>query len=221
MQSHKDNNMEKEQPQVQAYTAPQETGSGGNNWFGKILKPKVIFTFLTVLLLFEAVFLVQSLLKSAPQRKPSAAKIQSITGGSFDIISSSKLVNLGDTFQTKAIIFTGGHKVSGGDLVLKYDPVFLTASPSAVLTGKVFKDYPLSFVDDKNGVIRVSGVSEKGADFSGRGVFANLSFKAKAKGQTQISVDFQKGESKDSNILDSESIQDILEKVQNLSITIQ
>lgn len=184
----------------------------------KIFQPRVIFLILTILLILEGAVLVRDYLKTSVP--PRIVKHQQITGGSFELLGPPG-VSLGQQLKVQALLSTGGHTVQAVDLVLKYDPNFLEASPSAILNGKIFKDYPLGSVDDKNGIIRVSGLTKEKEGFVGGGIFATINFKAQKLGKTQVLVDFQKGETRTSNILDDSQSQNILEKVQNLTVAIQ
>lgn len=183
----------------------------------KILQPKIIFPLLAVLLILEAVFILGNNFKNPVSQKASN---QPSLQTSFNLLGPQSTVRVGQNFEVKAMLITG-RPSSGADLVLKYDPNALEASSSAVSSGKIFADYPLSLVDQKNGVIRVSGVSQKGDYFNGTGLFAIIRFTAKRSGETKLSLEFKKGETKDSNVLDSQTVTDTLENVQDLNLVIQ
>lgn len=194
-----------------------ETLKSNKRWFQTW---KIIYPILGTVLVAELIFGLKTLL--APLPKSSALSLQPISGASVSLFSDKSEVKVGDIVPVKVKVWTGGRVTSGTDLVLRYDPKILEASPTAFNRGKIYTDYPLTQVNNQSGVIRVSGIAstEKMA-FGGVGEFGVINFKAKAKGQTTVAVDFKKGQTNDSNVISIKTNEDLLEKVKNLQITIK
>lgn len=111
----------------------------------------------------------------------------------------------------------------GVDLVISYDPKLLTVSTTKagpVKTGTIFKDYPLNRLDDKNGKITISGITDVKDGVLAEGLFGSIDFVAKASGKAMISLDFTPGNTADSNITDVKTGKDVLQKVENTQIEI-
>ncbi len=111
---------------------------------------------------------------------------------------------------------SGGKKVKAVDVIISYNPEQISIEPQ-VAVGTLLEHYPLSRVDQKLGKIKISAIN-----FTAKpalGIFATFRFKAKTIGQSQIAFDFIPGEKLDSNVVDFESDQDVLTKVQNASLT--
>lgn len=179
-----------------------------------IFKPKIIFLALGVFLLVEAFFAIKSLQKPLP---PPPQPPLPVTSGSIEILGFGNQIKIGDKILVQARLATGGNPVVGADLILRFDPKVLSLAKDDLKVGKVFTSYPAASVDEKAGLVLISGVAEE--SFNGIGIMAELNFVAKASGRTKISLDYKKGETKDSNIVDSKG-QDILEKVKDLELEI-
>lgn len=115
-------------------------------------------------------------------------------------------------------------KTAGVDLVIRYDPNLLVIDRTAkipVVAGNLYTDYPINKSDEKQGSILISGVTSKMDGVIPKGVFGTILFKAKAVGGAKISLEFVKGSTTDTNIIESQSAKDILEQVDNLDLVIK
>ena len=190
---------------------------------GKFLKPKFIFIVLGVFILIEAIIGITSIIKTqAPavsNVKPASNSVPVITDGSFTLSSTAEKYKVGDKILVSVDVSTGGNSVLGADLILHFDPTALSLTKASIIPGKVFSAYPLIDMDEKSGTIRVSGVSEGQSDFNGTGNFASITFTAKLKGSTTISITYKDGDTKDSNLVTNKGV-DVLKKVTNLNLDI-
>lgn len=181
---------------------------------------KIIYPILGAVVIVELILGLKTLL--APLPKPQAQKLQPITGASVSLSSDKSVVSFGETIPVRIRIWTGGRVTSGTDLVLRFDPKVLEASSTAFVRGNIYTDYPLTDVDSKNGIIRVSGIASTPKQaFSGVGEFGMINFKAKGVGVTTLTIDFKKGLTDDSNVISIKTNEDVLEKVKDLKLTIQ
>lgn len=107
----------------------------------------------------------------------------------------------------------------GTDVILNYDPNLLIAT-TPVAVGAIYEDYPFNSVDKKTGKISISGISNVVGGKIAQGIFGTATFEAKVLGKTTISVDFTKGSTIDSNIIESKTAKDLLGKVGNVEVEI-
>ncbi len=187
--------------------------------------PKVIFALLALILVIELIYAVRTLTVPPPVPSPTVSTTSSTKSeANIKLASSSYEYSVGETVSVLVLIDTGGRETVGVDAILHFDPKVLEATNSSLEKGTIFQDYPALSVDDKSGKISISGIVLPGsqANFKGSGgTFAIVKFKAKAAGKTEVKIDFLKGSTTDSNIVESASSQDILEKVEELSLTIR
>lgn len=196
----------------------QETG------IKKFLKPKFIFITLGIIILIEALLGIASVIKTntvpvASNIEPVSDSTPVIADGSFTISSITDKYKVGDKILVSVNISSGGNGILGADLVLHFDPAVFSVSKDSIVTGKIFSNYPLVDINQKTGVIRISGISEEKSGFNSEGNFANVAFTAKLKGSTTISITYKDGETTDSNLVSMQGV-DVLKKVNNLKLEI-
>lgn len=185
----------------------------------KWLAPKALFVVLGVVIAAEVIFAIRTLTQPTPAPLPRAKEVSIVA--SISLASNKTNYSVGDSVPIIIKVDTGGHKTAGSDVILHFDPKALEASGAAsFVKGVIYKDYPHLEVSSK-GRVAVSGIGPADANFSGAGVLSTVNLKAKAKGVTKVTVEFTPPSSTDSNILDSESSQDILEKVEDLNLIIK
>lgn len=119
---------------------------------------------------------------------------------------------------TVNINLSSSSRVDGADLLINYDPKILSAQP--VVAGVIFRDFPVSKVDEKLGRITVSGITDTSGGVLADGLFGSVDFVTKAEGKAGISLEFSPGQTTDSNVIETGTGKDILEKVNNLELTI-
>jgi len=158
-------------------------------------------------------------------------KIQPINLSSNSIALSPSTGNfkVGQTFDTKILVDTGGKTIDGIDILyLRFDPKILEVVDSDSKTsgiqieqGNLFSMYLGNSVDNKTGKISISGLVQPGSSgFKGAGVFATVAFKAKSAGDAKVTFDFTPGVTKDANMTEHGTAKDILGKVINADYTI-
>lgn len=147
--------------------------------------------------------------------------------GSLSLEPSSGTFNKGCSFSVAVVIDTGGAETDGTDAIIFYDASrFSITSSSITSSTSTYADFPGNNVDESGGKITISGLASVSTPFKGRGTLATLQFGVKADaptGATQIKFDFDpynKGKTTDSNIVERNSIADVLNSVVNGSYTI-
>lgn len=182
-------------------------------------RPKIIFAIFGVVVVIEVIYAIRTLTLPAPPPPAPKTSIQS-TVAKISLSTYNTVPKINETVAIPVFVDTGTHTVSGMDLIVKYDPKFLEATPAGLIKGKIFDEYPLKAIDVKNGIISISGVAVA-AGFKGSGQFAEINFRAKTAGKTSVIVDFTKDLTTDSNLVDSTNSKDVLGQVDNLELNIQ
>lgn len=184
--------------------------------------PKIIFAILGIVILIEVIFVIRSLTSSVSPLPQIGSQAGVISNSAKISLSTSKTnLRVGEIVPVAVVVDTGEKAVSGADLIIHFDLNVLEASGDAIIKGKIFDEYPLVSVDAKNGLISISGVSSLNKNFKGSGQFALINFKAKAPGKTSLTVDFKKGSTTASNLVDASTSQNVLDNVDNLELEIQ
>lgn len=184
--------------------------------------PKIIFIVLGVILLAEVIYAVKVL--SSPTPTPPLPKKPAVTSKALAKISLTipkADFKAKDVIPVSVTVDTGEKAVDGMDLIIRFDPNVLEASSGGIVKGKIFDDYPASSVDSKKGIISISGISNLNNSFKGVGQFAVINLKAKSSSKTFLTIDFQKGATVDSNLVETGTSNDILEAVENLELNIR
>ncbi len=139
---------------------------------------------------------------------------------SLDIVGPTN-VKVGNTSKVDISLSSTG-EVDSVDLIIKYDPSFIEPIDgiTPVALGSLFTNYPVNKIEQP-GLISVSGTGQPGASgFKGQGIFGGIIFRAKKVGQTAITLDFSKGQTTDSNVIETKIGRDILSKVTDFSLNI-
>jgi len=131
--------------------------------------------------------------------------------------------NQGCNFSVNVLVDTAGVITDGTDAVIKYDPARLTAN-APVIIGTIYPEYPIAIIDVAKGEIKVSGIASSSQSYSGSGVLATINFTVANSGTpTALTFDFDpnnKGTTTDSNVVEKDSIRDVLSSVTNGSYTL-
>ncbi|MBI3486362.1 hypothetical protein HY025_05500 [Candidatus Daviesbacteria bacterium] len=191
--------------------------------------PKILFIVLILIIIAELIWgawyifrPLQKRINSSPQNS-LVTKLPKSTA-SIKLSSINPSVSVGDKLSVDINLSSKNTPSDGVDIVIKYDPNFLRVegkNEEVFIKGSVFPEYLGYKVDNKLGVLRISGISEvTSAPAIAQGLFGTVNFKAVNQGTTQVVVDFKPGNTTDSNVIDSKSNKDILDKVSNLSVKI-
>lgn len=127
-------------------------------------------------------------------------------------------------FSLKVNLDTGGAQTDGTDAILFYDASKLTAI--SITNGTIYPDFPGNNIDAQTGKISILSLASVNAPFTGKGLLATVNFKvndAATTGATQITFDFDpnnKAKTTDSNVVERNTIVDVLNSVVNGNYTI-
>lgn len=186
---------------------------------------KILETSLPVLLLVSSMVLASSAwIAINTEEKDSDLSSLPITGGETELASmyfSNTTLDITNesTTMIDIMIDTGSVQVDGADLVLKYDPNFIEISN--INDGTFFPSYPLKDEDFSNNTILVTGLSDFDTPESGYGTFVSVMIKAKKTGTTQLEIVAANGIATDSNVVSTETSEDILSTGDYITLNIE
>jgi hypothetical protein len=123
---------------------------------------------------------------------------------------------IGENFTVEIILEAKNSPVNGSDIVLNFDPNFLTVEESKAQTTSLFPIYPRNWVNNENGEAILTGLATSPAKepFVGPQLVGSLTFKGLKEGVTQVSiVRSQKEGSPSSTIIKAQGSQNILSEV--------
>lgn len=206
---------------IQNITSP-ESKKDAANWFKRNIV-KILIAGLIILVAGELFFGGFNLFSPSTSRNLNilGPRVNPQTEAVLSVLPDKGIYKSGDQVVVDVKLFTGGQTTDSTDLVIKYDPEFLEPSQSFATPGQLYSEYPAVQIDKQAGLIGISGITLPGSNsFSGVGSFAKLVFKALKEGQTNVSADFRKAATDDSNVVLSGSSKDILGSVSDAELTI-
>lgn len=131
---------------------------------------------------------------------------------------SNTTLNKGCSYSVDVNLNTQSADTDGTDALLTYDTSRITVV--SITQGSVYPDYPAASFDRTAGTISISGLSSVSTPFNGNGKFATINLTVNSSGTTgsttTIKFDFDpnnKGKTTDSNVVQSVTVQDILDSV--------
>ncbi len=197
---------------------PEQPKQDQKNFIKRFFSFKILLLIVLVVGAIEGYFLIKSYSAS---KIPPPPKVEGLKGGEIVLLSSKDNIKINEGMRVTIKISTGGHPTRGSDVILKFDPKHLEGIQTSLHKSKMYPEYPQFSLDNKNGLVKISGISPvANKTFKGVGILAFLDFKAKQSGNTQVSIEFVKNRTDDSNIIEAGTSNDILEKVNQLNINI-
>jgi len=145
-------------------------------------------------------------------------------GATLSLSPATGTFNQGCNFTLAINVDTGGAQTDGTDAILIYDQTRFVAK--AIRSGTIYSDYPGNAIDATTGKVTVSGLSSVASAFSGAGTLAYVDFtvaEAAPAGASQIKFDFDptdKAKTTDSNVVERNTVVDILSSVTDGSYTV-
>lgn len=158
----------------------------------------------------------------------------------LELLSSQTEYQTGDLVNVKLSLYNRTEKSQGVDILIKYDPQFLalltidgkkedfSKNTGAIKVdslkylntqGTIFDTFPYFTINEKSGLIGFSAIAKPLEEISGADLLiGSLNFKALTKGETSLSIVFEKGKTNESNV--ASFGKDVLSDVKNLNIII-
>ena len=139
------------------------------------------------------------------------------TMGSITLAPDTGVFNVGDTFDMQVILDTGGYDADGVDLMILYDPGVLEVQDAEPITsgiqisaGSIYTSVRENWVNPAVGEIRFSAEGD-GHAFQGSGVVATVTLRVVASiSNTAVRVYYGDGWTAETNIVESQNVQDVL-----------
>lgn len=191
-------------------------------------KNRIVIVVILLLILLSGIFVIRA------KKKPVTYDEKTISNENTGILpieekedniiyltSDKTDLSTGELLKVKVSFTAPGKKIFGSDIILLYDPEFLSADLNSINTGNFFGSYPRKTIDPVNGIIRLSAYegNKEALDMAAYDIM-EIDFKALKKGSAQLSLLFEKGKTNTSNLVEVATSQNILEKTQGLSVSI-
>lgn len=193
--------------------------------FKKLLTRRNIFIALGLVIVLEIIWAGSTLFKEAAKPSPTIpAQTVAHKPTAVSLSTSKTQLKVGEKL-TVSINLSSDKKTDGTDLIITFDPKLLSVetvaqSKSPVIAGNIYSDYPLNSLDQTGGRITVSGITDTPSGVLADGLFGSIVIVGKAPGFTKISLEFSPGSTADSNVTESGTGKDVLEKVSDLEVNI-
>lgn len=205
-------------------TIMENTAQNTNNQKPNLLTKRNIFIVLGLIILAEVLWAGWTLMRPTPPPAHLTAPVAKPKPTTITLTTPVKTIKIGEEI-TVTINISSKKITDGTDLLITYDPKLLTvetvgAKREPVLAGTIYSDYPFNSVDQTPGRIQVSGITDDPAGVLADGLFGSVVFKGKEAGTTRISILHQVGSTADSNVTESGTGKDVLDKVEDLEVTI-
>ncbi len=196
-----------------------------NNLIRRLLTKRNIFIVLGLVILAEVSWATWILMRPTPPPVQITAPVVKVKPAIVSLVAPTNTIKVGEKV-TVSINISSDKKTDGTDLLITYDPKLLSVetvggTKQPVIAGTIYNDYPLNSVDEKLGRITVSAITDTKGGVLADGLFGSVVFVGKAAGNAQISLDFTPSSTADSNVTESGTGRDVLEKVNNLEMEIQ
>lgn len=197
-------------------TDANKSANFGNSNSSSLL-PRLVFLVLALVVVIEIIVGVRSLRSVQSSKLAVVAR----STGTMMLISEGKNYHVGDLIKVNVQLKTGNHNIVGVDALIHFDKSRLEASDSGVVVGSILDSYPVHRVSQDKGLIEISGIaSNESLSFNGTGIFATINLKATQKGITTVSIEFDKGKTNNSNLVDKDSNLNILNQVGSVNLNI-
>jgi len=125
---------------------------------------------------------------------------------------------VGKEFTVKVLLDTGEYETDATDVRLSYDPLVLEGVK--IEPGTIYDAYPTKRFSQDDGAVIIYGITSVSTTFKGVGEFAQVTFKAKKPGKTNLIFEYVPESTKDSNVVATKLAKDILSRVEGATIEI-
>lgn len=188
---------------------------------------KLILSSFVIFLSIAIIFVTASSTVTTSKDVRSRASTTTTNAVSLMLTPNEAIYKVGEIFDVQVFFNTFGQPVSGVDTRISYDPLYLEVI--SVTPGTVFGTYPVSLNDTTKGLIRLGGmtfdpkIGKPQVPFIGTGVLGSIKMKAKSPTMsTMVQLLFDPiNEASTSEIVQSTTATNILEKVYNATFTIE
>lgn len=184
---------------------------------------KIIIIVFSIIIIVELIWAGYTFFRNKPAavqvNTKKAEIIKKVT--SMTVIPQKIEVKKGEKFTVSVMINSDVYS-DGTDLSLLYDLKFISIVNEKIpfKAASIYNSYPQNKVESQKGVITVSGITDKKGGVLTNGLFGTIEFIAKNPGVSKISIDFTPGSTTDTNIINSLTGVDALEKAENAEVNV-
>lgn len=188
---------------------------------------KIVIVCAVLLLLLGGTIMVRSMKQRQLQQEIGNNSVRQISPfptyhpvrATYKIVLNGPTVPVGETIDAKLLFEAKGFIITGSDVYLKYDPVFLEVQ--TIATGDFFLTYPRKTTDEKKGMVKLTGFQSNVTTPINQAVlFATVTFVAKQQGETSLSYDFVPDATDRTTIVEKGTAQNVLDAVDGAKVTI-
>ncbi|OGG02136.1 hypothetical protein A2W14_02735 [Candidatus Gottesmanbacteria bacterium RBG_16_37_8] len=136
--------------------------------------------------------------------------------------SDTETVTVGQEIEINLNFRAPGKNIFGSDVVLLFDPEYLVLGEEGIGASDFFATMPRKDIDSENGIIKVTafdGLDEVLTE-DDQPLFS-VSFKAVKSGTTKVSLEYSKGETNTTTLVERQTSENILDSVDSLEIVIE
>lgn len=191
---------------------------------------KILIVISILILLTIGLFILRRERKKAVEQAiknivPSRKELQTPTttpevlSGVYKIVFEKESISVGESVNASISFTTDSRILSGSDVILFFDPVFLEPEEDLVV-GDYFESYPRKLVDKTKGIIKVTAFGGNGQIVSTPTTLFTVTFKGKKSGTTTVSFDFVKGRTNLTTLVEKGTSKNILGEVYSATLTI-
>jgi len=199
----------------------------------------IIFLLIAVLSLGSGYFLGRLLIPEFFQSLNLPKLTQDNGGGTNQNINLAKSVDrpgkitlrldkaqakVGETVKAEIIVNTDKKAINGTDIILNFDSESITVLDSQLTAtdSADFSIFPVNEIDNKSGEIKYSALTAPDSAFMGETMLGSFLFQPKKAGKLDLNIVFSgRGETKDSNLAEQGTGEDILGSVENAALVVK
>ena len=191
-------------------------------------KTKIFIVAVILILLVGGIYFVrnrriqnQSSQSQESEKTMEVVPTEMIENNIFSIRTDKTSFQAGENFNAKILFKAPGKKIFGSDVILLYDPEFLSANNTSISVGDFFDNNPRKTADGKNGIIKITSYGGKDQILDENPIeLGSIDFKALKQGVSHIDFSFVKGKTNTSTLVEAKTSQNILEKTVGLNFNI-
>lgn len=137
----------------------------------------------------------------------------------YILTSSSSSLSNGDIFTVTLNLSAVGELLDGTDVLLHFDPSLFQVQGD-IETSSLFQSYPQKIVDNSKGEIKLIAFGGPADPLQQDEQLLAVTFTAVGKGNARVWLDFQKGRTNTTTVVQKQTSKNILGSVEDISVLI-
>ncbi|OGG16354.1 hypothetical protein A3D05_01565 [Candidatus Gottesmanbacteria bacterium RIFCSPHIGHO2_02_FULL_40_24] len=192
-------------------------------------KQKIFIVLLILAVLISGIIYIRkrnSSVKIIPevqiQEKEETFEDEEIKGGSIFLSTDTPLIKVGSEATVSVNFGAYGKNIFGSDVILLFDPEYLSTDENMIEPGDFFTSIPRKTVDTDNGIIKITAIEGRDEVLTEEVSNAfSIRFRGLKPGSSVISFSFIKNETNTTTLVERGSSQNLLDEVQSETIDIE